>query len=90
MLHAETAMKRASLDTDSHLTLLSNIEKVAVLSAERLSALYPKHRIYGLDVGLDTNGDIWIIETNHYPAMSHFRKLGDKAMYRRIRKYKRG
>ncbi len=90
LLHVESALRRSSLKGHSHLTLLSNIERIALLSAKRLSSLFPRHRIYGLDMGLDENGRVWIIETNHYPAMSHFRKLGDKDMCRRIWAYKKG
>lgn len=90
MLHVKTAIQRSSLKGHSLKTLLSNSNKVALLSAKRLRVAFPKHRTYGMDIGLDKNGRVWIIETNHYPAISHFRKMGNKAMIRRIRAYKYG
>jgi hypothetical protein len=89
ILHVETALQRSSLIGHSPQSLLYDIERIALLSAEWLSAFFPRHRIYGMDMGLDENGHVWIIETNHYPAMSHFRKLGDEAMCRRILEYKK-
>lgn len=89
-LHVETALHRSSLRYSSTQSVVSAIEKVALRCAKRLSSYFPGHRIYGLDMGLDRNGHIWIIEANLYPAMSHFRKLGDYSMYRRIQSYKRG
>ncbi|WP_145133289.1 YheC/YheD family protein [Paenibacillus sp. Y412MC10] len=65
------------------------IDKVSLRSAKRLNALFPGHRIYGLDIATDPYGRVSIIEANLYPAMSHFLKLKDGAMYRRILSYKR-
>ncbi|WP_019123206.1 YheC/YheD family protein [Brevibacillus massiliensis] len=90
LLHVESALHRSSLYGYSQHELLSRIEKVALRAARRLSLLFPHHRIYGLDMGVDRSGDIWIIETNLFPAMSHFRKLGDQTMYYRIKSYKKG
>ncbi|MGG1659194.1 YheC/YheD family protein [Brevibacillus sp. NRS-1366] len=89
ILHVKTALRRSSLNGHSPQRLLYDVKRIALLSAKRLSAFFPRHRIYGMDMGLDENGRVWVIETNHYPAMSHFRKLGDKAMCRRILAYKK-
>ncbi|AYB37182.1 YheC/YheD family protein [Brevibacillus laterosporus] len=90
MMHVETALQKSSLKDHSRRHLLSNVNKVALLSAKRLRIAFPSHRTYGMDMGLDKNGRVWIIETNHYPAISHFRKLGDKAMVYRIMSYQKG
>ncbi|MGD8190856.1 YheC/YheD family protein [Brevibacillus ginsengisoli] len=90
MMHVRAALKKSSLKGRSHRMILSNLNSVALMSAYRLMAAFPAHRIYGMDMGLDKNGRLWIIETNHFPAISHFRKLGNKAMIRRIRAYKYG
>ncbi|BCJ87979.1 YheC/YheD family protein [Effusibacillus dendaii] len=89
LLRVKTALKRSSLKDFSKRTLQSNVNKVAILSAEILSKLFPRHRIYGLDMALDRKGRVWIIEANLYPSMSHFLKLKSKKMYRRILAYKR-
>ncbi|AKF94471.1 YheC/YheD family protein [Brevibacillus laterosporus] len=90
MLHVKRALQKSSLQNHSHQLLLSNVKRVALLSAKRLRVAFPSHRTYGMDMGLDKKGHVWIIETNHYPAISHFRKLGDKAMVHRILAYQKG
>ncbi|MDN9010376.1 YheC/YheD family protein [Brevibacillus laterosporus] len=89
MMHVKRALQKSSLKNHSHQLLLSNVKRVALLSAKRLRVAFPSHRTYGMDMGLDKKGHVWIIETNHYPAISHFRKLGDKAMVHRILSYQK-
>jgi hypothetical protein len=90
LLPVKTAIRKSSIKHFSAKMLNSRINRVAVLTARRLGIFFKGHRIYGLDMGLDQRGHIWIIEANLYPLMSHFRKLGNKTMYRRIMKYKKG
>ncbi|PTM58940.1 YheC/YheD family protein [Desmospora activa] len=90
LLTVETAIERSSLEHISVSELTAKIDQVALLSARRLTKLFPHHRIYGLDMGLDQKGHIWVIEANTSPMMSHFRKMEDKSMYRRIKAYKQG
>nr|WP_275983936.1 YheC/YheD family protein [Paenibacillus hamazuiensis] len=68
----------------------ARVHRVALLSAHKLGKMYPGHRIFGLDVGLDRSGHVWIIEANLFPSMSHFLKLGDKTMIQRIRAFRNG
>ncbi|MFB6367304.1 YheC/YheD family protein [Paenibacillus elgii] len=89
LLPIQTAIRKSSIRKRSVPVLLSNINKIALLTANRLRKIYPLHRIYGMDIGLDRNGHVWIIEANRKPLMSHFMKLKDKTMYRRIMEYKR-
>jgi hypothetical protein len=88
LLPVHTAIARSPLKKHSIRSLQSSIDQVGLLSARRLSTLFPSHRIYGLDLALDQSGHPWIIEANLFPAMSHFRKLKDKTMLRRIMTYK--
>jgi glutathione synthase/RimK-type ligase-like ATP-grasp enzyme len=90
ILPVKKAIEKSSLNSHSYRTLLADIEKVAIRSAKRLSGLYPHHRIFGFDMGLDRDARVWIIEVNRFPMMSHFRKLKDKDMYERIKRYKKG
>jgi glutathione synthase/RimK-type ligase-like ATP-grasp enzyme len=89
LLPVRTAFQHSTIKHLSSQTLLSNIDRIAILSAERLAAHFPGHRIYGLDIGLDQNGSVWIIEANNFPILSHFKKLKDKTMYHRITAYKK-
>lgn len=89
ILPVKKALRKSSLKNRSRSSLMARIKKVAIRSAKKLDKLYPHHRIYGFDMGLDKNGRVWIIEVNRFPMMSHFRDLGDKDMYERIKRYKR-
>jgi glutathione synthase/RimK-type ligase-like ATP-grasp enzyme len=89
ILSFKNALRKSSLKSYSSQRLLSEIERIAIRSAERVSHLYSHHRIFGFDMGLDKKGYAWIIEVNRFPMMSHFRKLKDKTMYDRILKYKK-
>jgi hypothetical protein len=90
VLPVKTAIQSSSLKLHSRRSLLSEIETVALLSARILSKrkLYSNQRIFGFDMGLDQEGRVWIIEANLKPMLSHFRKLKDRTMYRRILKHK--
>lgn len=90
VLKFKPGIEQSSIRHLSARQLESEIDRIALLSAKRLSSYFPGHRIYGLDIGLDTNGHIWIIEANLYPSRSHFLKLKDKTMYYRIIRYKNG
>lgn len=89
LMMVPAALRKSTLRKKSIIKMQSEIDIVALLSARRLSDLFPSHRIYGLDIALDQNGHVWIIEANLYPAMSHFLKLKDKGMYHKIMAYKR-
>lgn len=84
-----TAIRNCSLKHSDKRRLLPAIDRLAVATASRLWRMYPGQRIFGLDMGVDRTGHLWIIEANRRPAMSHFLKLGDRSMYRRIQRYKR-
>ena len=90
ILPVKTAFKHSSLRVKSGHVLLNKLNRIGLLSARRLRLLYPKHRMFGLDVGVDPNGKVWIIEANLLPSLSHFRKLKNKTMLKQIIAYKRG
>ncbi|WP_339275555.1 YheC/YheD family protein [Paenibacillus sp. FSL W8-0426] len=90
LLRFRSGIRRSSIRRLSVSGLESKIDGVSILSARRLGAFFPGHRIYGLDIATDQRGHVSIIEANLYPAMSHFRKLKDRRVYRRILSYKRG
>lgn len=71
----------------SEKSLLSRIDKVAVLSAEQLKKKYSWARTMGVDMGVDKKGKPWIIEVNFKPMLSLFQRLKDKSMYRKIVSY---
>ncbi|WP_304521874.1 YheC/YheD family protein [Bacillus toyonensis] len=68
--------------------LLEKINDAALRVAHKLNKISPHHRIWGLDMGIDSNGEIWIIEVNSKPGIQGFKRLEDQNMYRTIRNYK--
>jgi hypothetical protein len=88
LLLVKKALRKSSIHHLSKRKLLFKIDKIALRATQRLAKYFNGHRIYGMDMGPDQRGHIWIIEANLFPARSHFRKLKDKTMYRRITSYK--
>jgi hypothetical protein len=84
LLPISDAIRKSSIRNGSPETLMSDLHQIALLSAQRLLKMYPNKNIFGLDMGLDQNGHVWIIEANKAPSMSHFLKLKDRTMYRKI------
>ncbi|KEQ22681.1 YheC/YheD family protein [Paenibacillus tyrfis] len=89
LLPVKTAIRKSTIKHLSSKRLQWKMDRISLRAARRLRGLFPRHRIYGLDVGFDPKGHPWIIEANLYPSMSHFLKLRDRTMYRRIMKYKK-
>ncbi|MBM7661367.1 glutathione synthase/RimK-type ligase-like ATP-grasp enzyme [Bacillus mesophilus] len=69
--------------------LVSELERISLLAAKTLEGFYSSNNIFGLDMAIDRDGHIWIIEANLKPLLSHFSKLKNKKMYRKIKKLKR-
>jgi|AraplaMF_Col_mLB_1032019.scaffolds.fasta_scaffold07053_5 YheC/D like ATP-grasp len=87
--HVSTALRNSSLPDSAKRSLPTAIDQLAIAAATRLNKLYRHQRIFGIDMGVDRSGQLWIIEANRRPSMSHFIKLGDSVMYRRIQSFKR-
>lgn len=66
------------------------IERLTTLSLEAtqtFSKVFPKWTEFGLDIGVDEKGKLWIYEINIKPGMLVFRK--DRPSYERIMKMKK-
>lgn len=88
VLPLRTAIRMSTLNNASPKILMSKINKVALRAASRLSKLYTEQYVFGFDMGLSEDGRVWIIEANLSPMLSHFKKLDNKNMYRRIVRYR--
>jgi hypothetical protein len=89
LLSLQTGIRSSSITARSLETMVSDIHRIALTTARTLKQYYPWQHIFGLDIGLDQNGHVWIIEANKAPSMSHFLKIKNYAMYRRIMSYKK-
>jgi len=68
--------------------LVSELERIVLIAVKTLEKRFHWRHIYGFDMGIDSDGHIWIIEANSKPILSHFRKLPDKTMYHTIKELK--
>lgn len=66
-------------------TLSFAIDRVALIASKQLKKW--KVNKLGLDIGIDTMGNILIIEVNARPILSIFTMLEDKEMYKRMINY---
>ncbi|MED4781370.1 YheC/YheD family protein [Brevibacillus choshinensis] len=87
VLPLSTAIRRASIRRSSTDAIIARLHRIALLAANRLATYYTHQRVFGLDMGIDANGRVWIIEANLRPDISLFLKLSDKQMYRKIVSY---
>lgn len=70
-------------------SIQSEIERICIITAEQLGTYYEDSCLFGFDIGLDLEGEIWMIEANLKPSISMFKSLKDLSMYKKIRKYKK-
>ncbi|WP_170289690.1 YheC/YheD family protein [Cytobacillus depressus] len=85
----QDALDNSNIENINPNELIKRIEAITQLTAARLSSIYPGHRIFGLDIGIDKSGEIWIFEANYAPSLAIFRLLGDKKTLRKIKRFKR-
>ena len=86
----EEAIERSSLNSQLLKTLLIDLDQVSLTAARQLEKYYTKTRIFGFDMGIDQDGDIWIIEANLTPNIAMFNKVEDKTDYEIIKSYRKG
>ena len=87
LLTVEKAFDRSLLDHNSLGKLLSEIDRISVLTAIHLGINYSKYRKLGIDIGIDAQGKMWVIEANYNPNIRIFSYLEDKSMYKAIKEY---
>jgi hypothetical protein len=87
LLNVEEAINLSSLNQKPVDEVLKQIDKVALLTTGYLGKYYPKCRAIGIDMGIDSKENIWIIEVNLYPVIEFFNYLKDKSMYNTIIEY---
>jgi len=77
----ETYLKGIGYDAAEIRQTKSRLRELTLAVARRLNGY--RNAVYGLDIGLDANGKLWIIEVNTMPHLSIFKRLGLSRMYRR-------
>lgn len=89
VLSVEDAIEKSLINNENINNIVADLEEVSLLIAGELSNSYSLRRVYGLDLGIDLEGKVWIIEANLRPAVSMFKYLNDGS-YETIRSFKRG
>jgi glutathione synthase/RimK-type ligase-like ATP-grasp enzyme len=69
--------------------LQAKMKKVSLKASQGLSRMFPNHRLYGMDLGIDVNGKVWLIEANLWPGTRAFKNTRFNKMYRKIQRYRR-
>lgn len=89
LLPVEDAIEKSMVNNEKIKNIVAELEEVSLLIAQQLAKSYTNKRVYGIDLGIDTEGKVWIIEANLRPAVSMFKFLNDGS-YEKIKSYKRG
>jgi hypothetical protein len=89
VLTVENAIEKSMINNEKIKDIVMELEEVSLLIAQQLANSYTKKRVYGIDLGIDFEGKVWIIEANLTPAVSMFKFLNDGS-YETINSYKRG
>ncbi|MBM7603175.1 glutathione synthase/RimK-type ligase-like ATP-grasp enzyme [Metabacillus crassostreae] len=85
------ALQKAELPNLNIEKLLGTLELLTISLSKCLSNYFRKHLIWGSDIGIDVNGDVWIIEVNSAPQTNGFCELDSlKPMYKTIESLKKG
>lgn len=89
VLSVEDAIEKSLINNEKIKDIVADLEEVSLLIAGQLAKSYPQKSVYGIDLGIDLEGKVWIIEANLRPALSMFKLLNDGS-YETIKSYKRG
>lgn len=87
-LSLEDALKKINLPESNKETKVKEIKYVSLLAAKTLGRSFPNQRIFGVDIGMNENGSLYIFELNRWPLLGGFRSLKDKSQINRIMSYK--
>ncbi|WP_411502069.1 YheC/YheD family protein [Brevibacillus centrosporus] len=88
VLPLRTAIRSSNIRGASSNAVMARLRRISLLAASRLFTYYTSQNVFGFDMGIDSNGKVWIIEANLRPDITLFLKLSDKGMYRTIVSYR--
>lgn len=79
----ETMQQSLGMDDTEIQTVKDEMKKLGYAICKRFDD-YNLYRQIGIDMGIDRDGNIWIIEENTGPGWTLFKRIKDKSMYRTI------
>lgn len=59
------------------------LSNLATRAVQLISAKHPSYLEFGVDIGIDSNGKLWIYEVNISPSLRMFKQLND-SLYRHL------
>ncbi|PWK16400.1 YheC/YheD family protein [Tumebacillus permanentifrigoris] len=84
ILTVKTYLRALPLSLDERAAILRDLQLISEQVASALGERY-RNRRYGLDIGLDEQGKLWLIEVNGRVSLNILRRV-DNEMYRRAMK----
>ncbi|WP_026691175.1 YheC/YheD family protein [Alteribacter aurantiacus] len=69
--------------------IYKDLDQVTMEIAIHLQRYYPKQKEIGVDLGIDTNGMIWIIEANYKPMTAMFARLDNPSTLKKILSFRK-
>ncbi|MEH7526411.1 YheC/YheD family protein, partial [Bacillus sp. JJ1503] len=86
LLNFDQALQNSNLSTTNMNQLEDEIDRICISASKQFEENHPNIHIIGFDIGISSQGNIWIIEGNYNPDLSMFSGLEDKDTYMYIRK----
>ncbi|PYZ91891.1 hypothetical protein CR194_16915 [Salipaludibacillus keqinensis] len=85
VLTIEEAINKSVIKNSVNITELNEkLNSLALETTRHLQKYYPKRTEIGLDVGIDEDGQLWIIEANYRPSIKMFEIMHDQSSYQNI------
>lgn len=90
VLLVEEAIQKSNIKTSfvKKEKILKELERISILIARALETHYPKCTEMGMDMGIDAEGNVWIIEVNLRPMITMFTLLRDKSILEGIQQFR--
>ncbi|RKL69123.1 hypothetical protein CR203_03550 [Salipaludibacillus neizhouensis] len=89
VLSLEDALKSMNVTDETKASKVKLVKKISLVAAETLGCSFPNQTIFGVDIGMNQNGSLYIFELNRWPLLGGFRSLEDKTQINRIMALKR-
>lgn len=86
----EQAYEKSDIEGIDFAELTVEMDNISLVTAYELQEFYPDSKVFGLDMGITVDGRLFIIEANLSPSIGMFKKINDKTIYQRIKKFMEG
>lgn len=84
----EEALEQSDIAYSIKNRLEKDVKELALEASETLGKSFPNQKIFGVDIGVGKDGELFIFELNRWPLLGGFKSLADKSQYNKIMAYK--